>query len=141
MDQKARVLTLNKQRDELNVLRNEVATAQRAYENLSQKASQTNVESQNGQTNIAVLNAALVPSSPSKPRVLLNVALSVFLGTLLGIGVAALLELLNRRVRSTADLVEALDLPVLGSISSARTMIKRPLAGKFAALTASGANA
>jgi capsular polysaccharide biosynthesis protein len=41
------------------------------------------------------------------------------LGTLLGIGLALLLELSNRRVRSAQDLMEALGLPVLGSVSSA----------------------
>ena len=122
--QKARVLTLNKQRDEINVLRHDIETAQRAYEGLSQRATQTNVESQNGQTNIAVLNAASPPSEPSKPRVLLNVLVSIFLGTLLGVGLALMLELINRRVRSADDLVEALDLPVLGSIASATAMLK-----------------
>ena len=137
--QKARVLTLNKQRDEINVLRHDIETAQRAYEGLSQRATQTNVESQNGQTNIAVLNAASPPSEPSKPRVLLNVLVSIFLGTLLGVGLALMLELINRRVRSADDLVEALDLPVLGSIASATAMLKRSAQGKQPRLATRGA--
>ena len=137
--QKARVLTLNKQRDEINVLRHDIETAQRAYEGLSQRATQTNVESQNGQTNIAVLNAASPPSEPSKPRVFLNVLVSIFLGTLLGVGLALMLELINRRVRSADDLVEALDLPVLGSIASATAMLKRSARGKQPRLATRGA--
>ena len=127
--QKARVLVLNKQRDELNVLRRDIESAQRAFEIVSQRASQTNIESQTNQTNIAVLNPAIAPPVPSKPRVFLNVLVSVFLGTLLGVGLALLLELLNRRVRSTEDLVEALELPVLGAISSASGMFKRTAIG------------
>ncbi len=123
--QKARVLDLNKQRDELRVLRNDIDIAQRAFESISQRASQTNVESQNSQTNIAVLNAATAPNEPSKPRVLLNVLVSIFLGTLLGVGLALMLELANRKVRSADDLSEALDLPVLGSIASAGRLLKR----------------
>ena len=115
--QKARVLLLNKQRDELNVLRRDIESAQRAFETVSQRASQTNIESQTNQTNIAVLNPATPPTSPTKPRVFFNILISVFLGTLLGVGLALLLELINRRVRSTTDLAEALDLPVLGSIA------------------------
>ncbi len=122
--QKARVLVLNKQRDELNVLRRDIESAQRAFELVSQRASQTNIESQTNQTNIAVLNPATVPTTPSKPRVLINAIVSVFLGTLLGIGLALVLELANRRVRSTQDLSEALNLPVLGSISSAAGILK-----------------
>ncbi|MDR7305617.1 chain length determinant protein EpsF [Rhodoferax saidenbachensis] len=122
--QKARVLVLNKQRDELNVLRRDIESAQRSFELVSQRASQTNIESQTTQTNIAVLNSASAPTSSSKPKVLINVLVSVFLGTFLGIGLALVLELANRRVRSIEDLVEALELPVLGSISSASGMLK-----------------
>lgn len=119
--QKARVLVLNKQRNELNVLRRDIESAQRAFELVSQRASQTNIESQTNQTNIAVLNAATAPTAPSKPRVSFNVLVSTFLGTLMGVALAMMLELMNRRVRSAQDLAEVLDLPVLGSISSAVT--------------------
>jgi len=139
--QKARVLVLNKQRDELNVLRRDVETAQRAFEVISQRASQSTVESQNSQTNIAVLNAASPPNEPSRPRVLLNVLVSIFLGTLLGVGLALMLELANRRVRSADDLLEALELPVLGSIASAKGMFKRAVARKGASLAPQGATA
>jgi polysaccharide biosynthesis transport protein len=127
--QKARVLVLNKQRDELNVLRRDIESAQRAFEIVSQRASQTNIESQTNQTNIAVLNPAIAPPDPSKPRVFLNILVSVFLGGLLAIGLALVLELANRRIRSTEDLVEALELPVLGAISSASGMFKRTAIG------------
>jgi chain length determinant protein EpsF len=118
--QKAKVLVLNKQRDELNVLRRDIESAQRSFEVVSQRAAQTNIESQANQTNIAVLNPATAPSAPSKPRVFLNILVSIFLGTLLGVGLALVLELAQRRVRSTDDLVEALELPVLGSIAGVR---------------------
>ena len=127
--QKARVLVLNKQRDELNVLRRDIESAQRAFEQVSQRASQTNIESQTNQTNIAVLNPATAPTEASKPKVLLNILVSIFLGTLLGVGLALMLELANRRVRSAQDLLEALDIPVLGAISSATGMFKRATPG------------
>jgi chain length determinant protein EpsF len=123
--QKARVLVLNKQRNELNVLRRDIESAQRAFELVSQRASQTNIESQTNQTNIAVLNAATAPTAPSKPRVSFNVLVSTFLGTLMGVALALMLELLNRRVRSAQDLAEALDLPVLGTITAAVNPGKR----------------
>jgi len=138
--QKTRVLTLNKQRDELNVLRRDVETAQRSFELISQRASQSNVESQNSQTNLALLNAAAAPTEPSRPRVLLNVLVSIFLGTLLGVGLALMLELANRRVRSADDLSEALDLPVLGTIAAAGSMVRRK-AGGAPALAMAGAKA
>jgi chain length determinant protein EpsF len=122
--QKGRVLQLNRQRDELNVLRRDIESAQRTFEVVSQRASQSNIESQTNQTNISVLNPAVAPAEPSKPRVLLNILVSIFLGTLLGVGLALVLELSNRRVRSAADLVEALEVPVLGVVSSAHGLLK-----------------
>ncbi len=116
--QKARVLALNKQRDELNVYRRDVESAQRAYEAVSQSASQTRLQSLSNQTNVVRLNVATPPVGPSSPRLLVNLLIAAFGGTLLGIACALLLELTNRRVRSAEDLVQMLDLPVLASISS-----------------------
>jgi polysaccharide biosynthesis transport protein len=60
---------------------------------------------------------------------LLNILVSIFLGTLLGVGLALMLELLNRRVRSADDLIDALGLPVLGSVSAATGMLARATTG------------
>jgi len=116
--QKSRVLALNKQRDELNVYRRDVESAQRAYETVSQSASQTRLQSLTNQTNVVRMNVATPPVNPSSPRLLVNLLIAAFGGTLLGVACALLLELTNRRVRSAEDLVQMLDLPVLASISS-----------------------
>ena len=139
--QKVRVLKLNKQRDELNVLRRDIETAQRAFEATSQRAAQTSIESQNGQTNIALLNAASVPLEPSRPRLTLNLLGALVLGSMLGIGLALLLELAHRRVRSADDLVEALNLPVLGSIASATRIMGHATPPETAAINVHGAAA
>ncbi|MBX3606136.1 MAG: chain length determinant protein EpsF [Piscinibacter sp.] len=112
--QRTRVLALKKQRDELAVLQRDVEQAQRAYDTISARAMQTSLESQTSQTNIAPLSLASPPPQPSSPRLLLNSVLGVFVGALLGIASALLRELVDRRVRSAQDLVQALDLPVLG---------------------------
>lgn len=124
--QKARVLALNKERDELNVYRRDVEAAQRAYENVSQSASQTRLQSLTNQTNAVRMNTAVAPLLPSSPRLLVNLLIAAFGGTLLGVAVALLLELSNRRVRSAEDLIQMLDLPVLASISSSRTSGQLP---------------
>jgi capsular polysaccharide biosynthesis protein len=64
--------------------------------------------------------------------VFLNILVSVFLGTLLGVGLALVLELMNRRVRSAEDLVEALEIPMLGAISSAAGIFKATATGATA---------
>ncbi len=110
--QKKKVLELRAQRDEAAVLLKDVETAQRAYDLVTQRLSQTSLESQTQQTNIVVLTPADPPIKHSSPRILLNTVLACFLGGLLGVGVALLLELTNRRIRSAEDLFEALGVPV-----------------------------
>jgi polysaccharide biosynthesis transport protein len=119
--QRTRVLGLNKERDELNVYRRDVEAAQRAYEAVSQSASQTRLQSLTNQTNVVRLNTAVAPLVPSSPKPLINLLIAAFGGTLLGVACALLLELLNRKVRSSEDLVQILDLPVLASITSSRS--------------------
>jgi hypothetical protein len=48
--------------------------------------------------------------------VLLNTLVAFLLGTVLGVGLALLLELLNRPVRSSGDIKDMLGIPVLGTI-------------------------
>lgn len=116
--QKTKILELKKQRDEVSLLVREVESAQRAYDAVSQRATQARLESQSIQTNLSILNPAIEPIDPSRPRLLLNMLVSIFLGGLLGIATALALELGNRRVRSAEDIMEVLDLPVLATITS-----------------------
>lgn len=111
--QKARILELKKQRDEITLLSREVETAQRAFEAVGLRATQSRLESQSIQTNVSVLNPASEPIKASRPKILINILVSIFLGGMLGVGAALTLELLNRRIRSADDLSQALDIPVL----------------------------
>lgn len=115
--QKAKVMALKQQRDEAALLFRDVGNAQQLYDAALQRAGQSRLESLTTQTDIAVLNPAVPPTEPSSPKVLLNTILAVFLGTLLGIGLAFLMEMIDRRVRSGEDLAASLDLPVLGELA------------------------
>lgn len=115
--QKKKVLDLNRSRDELSVLQRDLDSAQKAYELTSQRYMQTNLEGQSNQSDISLLASAVPPTGPASPRIIVNLILSVFVGLVLGVMAALGLELLNRRVRSEADLIEGLGLPVLGSIA------------------------
>ncbi len=114
--QKARVLELNRARDELGVLLKDLDSAQRAFDAASQRFSQTRIEAQSEQSDISLLNPAVAPTDPSGPRVLLNTLIGILAGTVLGVGLALLLELLNRPVRSPSDVKDMLGIPVLGTI-------------------------
>jgi len=119
--QKARVLELSQQRGDLAVLTREVESARGAYDSSLQRHTQVRLESRLDQTDIAVLNAAIPPLVPTFPKIPLNIVLSVFVGLMLGVGAALLLEMMNRRVRSRDDLSYAAGVPVLAEISRIST--------------------
>jgi chain length determinant protein EpsF len=130
--QKTRVLELNRGRDELGVLVKDVESAQRAFDAASQRFSQTKIEGQSEQSDISVLNPATAPVGAAGPRIVLNTMLSLFLGTVLGLAFALLVEMMDRRVRSETDMSEVLQMPVFGVIDwKAR---KRPRYNAIAAL-------
>lgn len=125
-EQKAKVLELNRTRDEMGVLMKDVESAQRAFDVTSQRGSQTRIEGQAEQSDVSILNPAVVPSEPDGPKVFRNLLLSVFLGVLLGFGAALIIELLDRRVRSENDLSESLDIPMLGVVDWSNSARRRP---------------
>jgi len=124
-EQKAKVMELKKKHDQIEVLNREVQNAQKAYDDVMQRAIKTRMESESSQTDISILNSALPPQKPAKPKVLLNMILSIFLGGMLGVGMALLAELMDRRVRSAFDVSEILAIPVFAVVSAKVAKPKR----------------
>jgi succinoglycan biosynthesis transport protein ExoP len=125
--QKAKVLELNRTRDELGILMKDVEAAQHAFDVTAQRFSQIKLEGQAEQSDISVLNAAIAPLRPSWPKMPISVLLALLLGPALGVGLALIAEVLNRRVRSERDVSDVLKIPVLGAIEW--NAAKRPLFG------------
>ncbi len=115
--QKAKLLTLNRGRDQLSVLQKEVASAQLAYENISGRISQTDLEGRTNQSDVMILNPAVLPSSPSSPKVFMNIFFGFFASLFLGLLVVFLKESFNRKIRCIKDLEDAIELPMVVMIS------------------------
>jgi chain length determinant protein EpsF len=118
--QQARLAEIRDYRNQSNVLIREVDIAQKAYETAIQRAVEKKVESRASLSNVSILNAATIPFIPARPRIMLNIALSVIVGTLLGLSTIYLMELLDRRVRTLGDLENEWDVPLLAELNSWR---------------------
>lgn len=127
--QRQKVLKLKAVRDEGSVIMRDVENAQRAYDAIQQRFTQTSLESQTTQSNINVLSQAIAPLEPASPKVLLNTVLAAFVGTLLALATALALELRDRRVRSVDDITAAIELPVIGLMPRPDSRLSR-LGGK-----------
>jgi|CXWL01.1.fsa_nt_gi chain length determinant protein EpsF len=101
------------QRDQIAVLENDVESAQKAYDVLVQRYTESNLKSQSNQTNISVLTPATEPTDRSSPKIYMNLLLAVFGGTLLGVGAIFVTEMFNPRIRTMEALLAATSLPVL----------------------------
>lgn len=114
--QKKRVLELKAQRTRMDVLQRDVDNAQQTYLLAMQKLSESSLESSSDMTNISILKAAPEPIKPSKPKVFLNLLIATFLGGVLSILSALLIEKYDRRIRCVYDAEQILNFPTLGSV-------------------------
>lgn len=116
-EQQKRLIDMRDARVELAVMTRDVENAQRTYDAALQRWLTNKVESRAQGTNLAILHPAVAPLEPKSPKVGLVTGLSVLIGGLLAAGVVFLLETLDRRVRSRADLESRLAVPTLGRLS------------------------
>ena len=89
-----------------------------------------------GYNNVEVAQGAVVPSSPSSPKVSKDTAIGAIVGLLLGLALAFLLEHFDRRIRGPEDLETIYRLPKLGAVpkSAAFSQSRRRKGGGGAAL-------
>ncbi|HSX85250.1 MAG TPA: Wzz/FepE/Etk N-terminal domain-containing protein [Cellvibrio sp.] len=114
--QKDLVLQLSRNRNEINLLKQEADNAQAAYDAALVRAAQSRLESQIAATDVAVLNSALVPSRPTSPKPLMTILLACIAGLMSGIAIALCWEWLDQRIRNVLDLEQGLGLTVLAYI-------------------------
>lgn len=129
-EQRKRLLTLRADRDQVDVYKRDVDTAQRAYEGISSKVSQFTLDSQNNQANTRLLSPAIEPLEPSRPKVMVGVVGSIVGGLILGVLAALGVEFFDRRVRDPEDLMVMDGVPVIGVLrpeGSKRPVFRRLL--------------
>lgn len=118
--QRTKVLKLKEQRDEISVLQRDAEAAQRAYDGVMGRLTQTSLESLSTQTNASVLMQASEPSKASFPKLSFNLVIGLFAGVLLAVAAVIARESIDRKVRSVEDVARDLRLPVLGTLSGAK---------------------
>jgi uncharacterized protein involved in exopolysaccharide biosynthesis len=114
--QKTQILELKKQRDAADALAREVEVEQQNYKATLESYYQTRLKSQFNETNIAILSPAVPPQKPASPNIALNMLSAAFLGVLLGLVLAIVLEMTNRRIRAEDDVAEFLNTEVLATV-------------------------
>lgn len=113
---KADVLDLRDRTIQYNILQREVDTSRTLYDGLLQRYKEVGVTGGVTTNNISIVDRADPPSKPSSPKLLLNIALAMFLGLGLGVLAAFVLEALDESLATPDDVEAKLGVPVLGAI-------------------------
>ena len=105
---------------EYNALQRDLENAQKSYQDLLNKKSKAdltvNMTNQAQGEQMALLNPANFPDSPSFPNPWLFSGIGLGAGLALGIGLAMWLELRDQSIRTEADAEAALEMPLLAAV-------------------------
>jgi uncharacterized protein involved in exopolysaccharide biosynthesis len=118
--QRALVLKRQSQRNAATPLLRDVENAQRAYDAVLQRASQTALEAANTtQPNISVVKSATPPVAASSIYLLISLFVAALLAPLLAISGALVRESRDRRLRTVQDVTGLLRQPLLLTLPDA----------------------
>jgi exopolysaccharide transport family protein len=107
------VVVLNRKEFNLTVLEREVDSNRQMYDMFIKRAKETNVAGDLQSTVARVVDAAVTPKQPIKPKKSITVAVALFLGLLIGSAIALLLEMLDNTFKTTEDIETRLKQPLL----------------------------
>lgn len=113
---RADVQQINRKQYELSTLEREVETNRQLYDMFLTRFKETDASEDLRTVNARVVDAAVVPDAPSKPRKGLIVVLAGLLAGLAGVALAFIIDRLNDVLQGTADVEGKLALPVIGLV-------------------------
>jgi len=119
--QKAKVLGQRDKVERLRLLQDDVNLRRGEYDKAAARAAELRQEAEVADAGVTPLGAAVTPQTPVFPQPLILIPVGVFGGALLGLGLALVLELFGRRVRSSDDLRDAANAPVLAVVTRPHT--------------------
>jgi len=115
--QKVEVGNLNQLLIQHNILKRDYDTYQQLYDSLLQRLRDATVSAGLRATNIHVVDKAVPPATPVRPKKALNMALGLLVGMILGTAFAFLEEQLEQKtVKTLEDVQRLVNLPSLGLI-------------------------
>ena len=104
---------------EYDMLRRQVDTSQTLYEELLRRVQQTRIASMTDIANVRVVDPAVPPTDPVRPRPMLQAFAGMFLGFLVGSGLTIGRDRMNSTLREPGDLSACTGIPELGAIPDA----------------------
>jgi capsular exopolysaccharide synthesis family protein len=114
--QKQEANKLNESAIEYSVLKRDAEANRQLYQDLLQRLKEASVSAGLRSSNIRVVDVAGIPTFPITPNVPRNLMIGLLLGLAAGMGLAFVLESLDRTVRNMEEVSAISMLPALGTI-------------------------
>src|ERR1035437_7485773 len=114
--QKQEANKLNESAIEYSALKRDAESTRQLYDNLLQRLKEAGVSAGLRSGNIRVVDVARTPTLPITPNIPRNLILGFLLGLAAGMGLAFVLESLDRTVRNMEEVSAISTLPALGTI-------------------------
>src|SRR3954447_15852204 len=118
---------------EAGALRSQIRALKDEQSQILQRQSELASTESVDTSDLEFVQRAALPGSPSSPKPLRNLLLSVVLGLILGVALAGLFDLLDRRIKDPKEVEEIFGRPIVGAIPESRAVASA--GGKARALT------
>jgi polysaccharide biosynthesis transport protein len=138
-DQKAQANDFNRNSIQYNIIKRQVDTEKQLYDGLLQRMKEAGVSAGLKSNNIHVVDPARPSQSPYRPNKPLNLSIGLFVGLMLGLGLAFFFEHLDSSIKTPDDIDRFIKLPSLGVIPSAASLL--PSSRRKLIAVSSGASA
>ncbi|MDJ0617899.1 MAG: polysaccharide biosynthesis tyrosine autokinase [Calothrix sp. MO_192.B10] len=116
LSSQARLRMLPQLEQRQQALERRLQVAKTTYQQAFKQLQEVEVLEKQKIGNVRIVSQALTPEKPISPKIALNLVLGGFLGILLGIGTALLLEAMDKSLKTVKEVKRLLDYPLLGAI-------------------------
>jgi capsular exopolysaccharide synthesis family protein len=114
--QKAEVNKMSERMVQYSILKREAEANKALYDGLLTKLKEAGISAGLRSSNIRVVDPAMVPTYPARPAKTRNIAMSLIIGLVVGIGLALLREYMDNTVKSPDDIEALVRLPALAVV-------------------------
>jgi capsular exopolysaccharide synthesis family protein len=128
---KSQIQDISRKEFKLRELQREVDVNRALYDTFMTRLKETAATSDLDSTNARVVDKAVVPTQPIKPKKSLIVAVATLLALFVAVGLVLLLDALNNTFKSTDQVESRLNIPVLGILPLMKEKARTDLARMF----------
>jgi succinoglycan biosynthesis transport protein ExoP len=137
-DQVELVNRVNQEIIQYSILEREADSNKQLYDGLLTRLKEAGISAGLRASNIRIVDPALAPTSPIRPRPAVNLSLSLLASVLFGVGIVFFQDYLDNSIKSPEDVVKFMHVPNLGIVPKQGSLQgKRSSYGTYGAISES----